>query len=192
MTIRYQVSRLRSLDEAPSRVPGDTQGSLSMGLLRRADVVQEVLRSRFFLLVTVLTGVVYLSFFESLDIVTATPVMAAPSYYVLFYALIAVSAFLMGLNIYSLRSRLAKRKMKSNVAGGSSSAAASVFGAVISCSCHTSLLLPLLTSVGVGAIFGIGIISALVVYQFWILAIFIVLNLYLAYRILGKIRPSGR
>jgi hypothetical protein len=187
--VENQMSRSRSLDEAPSRMPSDDNHSAFMGLHTRVGVVQEVLRSRLFLFVTLLTGLAYLFFFESIDVITAMPVMAEPSYFVLFYALIVVSSFLMGLNVYSLRSRLEKKVTRSSAAGGSSSVAASLFGSVISCSCHTSLLLPALTFVGASVTSGIGIISALVVYQVWILAVFILLNLYLAYRILGNIRP---
>ena len=63
-------------------------------------------------------------------------------------------------------------------------------GSLISCSCHTAILLPLLTSFGIGAISGIGIITAMVVYQLWILAIFIVLDAYLIYRVLAKIQRA--
>jgi len=139
---------------------------------------------------TILTAVAYLSFFKYLDIATATQVMADASYFVLFYSLISVSSVLMGLNAYSLRSTLAKGTTKLKATSGSSSAATSLFGGVISCSCHTSLLLPLLASAGLSTISGIGIIAALVVYQFWILLVFIALNMYLAYRVLGKIQRA--
>ncbi len=186
-----QASRLQSLDDGRSRVPSDTHPSVT-GLTGRADVLQGLVRSRLFLLVTALTALGYLSFFKYLDLVTDTPVMAAPGYFVLFYALIAASSFLMGLNAYSLRSRLAKRWMrKSGVAGGSSSAATSLFSGVISCSCHTSLLLPTLSFLGLSTISGIGVVTALVEYQLWTLAIFIIVNLYLAFRVLDKIRTRG-
>jgi len=186
-----QASLLQSLDDAPSRVPGDTHLSVT-GLTGRADVFQRLVRSRLFLLVTVLTALGYLSFFKYLDLVTDAPVMATPSYFVLFYALIAASSFLMGLNVYSLRSRLAKSWMRrSGVAGGSSSAVTSLFSGVISCSCHTSLLLPTLSFLGLSTISGIGVVTALVEYQLWTLAVFIVVNLYLAFRILDKIRRHG-
>ena len=184
-------SRPQSLDDAPSRVPGGTHFSVT-GLTGWADVLQGLVRSRLFLLVTALTALGYLSFFKYLDLVTDTPVMAAPTYFVLFYALIGASSFLMGLNVYSLRSRLAKRWVrKSGVAGGSSSAATSLFSGVISCSCHTSLLLPTLSFLGLSTISGIGVVTALVEYQLWTLAIFIIVNLYLAFRILDKIRTRG-
>lgn len=185
----YQLSHTLSLEGAPSEVPGDNHLSSTIGFPGRANALQAIVRSRLFLLVTALAVVGYIAFFKYLDLVTATPVMAAPSYFVLFYALIAVSSFSMGLNVYSVRFRLARRTVKSGAAGGSTSAGASLFGGVISCSCHTSLLLPVLTSMGAGVASGIGIITALVVYQVWILAFFIVLNLYLAYLILGKIHP---
>jgi len=186
-----QASRLQSLDDAPSRAPGDTHLSVT-GLTGRADVLQGLVRSRLFLLITTLTALGYLSFFKYLDLVTDTPVMAASSYFVLFYALIAASSFLMGLNVYSLRARLAQRWMrKFGVAGGSSSAATSLFSGVISCSCHTSLLLPTLSFLGLSTISGIGVVTALVEYQLWTLAIFIIVNLYLAFRILDKIRTRG-
>jgi hypothetical protein len=177
----------------PKNAPGTTNESLldTRSAGKSPHFLKGILASRLFLLVTALTAVAYLSFLKYLDFATGTEVMADASYFVLFYSLVAASSVLMGLNLYSLRSRLAKRGKGSNAAVGSSSAVTSLFGTVISCTCHTSLLLPLLTSVGLTAISGIGIIATLVEYQFWILAIFIVLNLYLVYRVLGKIQRAG-
>jgi hypothetical protein len=173
--------------------PGYAQGNNSSGvdLMERAYAFKEVLASRPFLLATVFTAVAYLSFFKYLDFATGTPVMAAASYFVLFYLLIAVSSVLMGLNVYSLRSKLSAGKRntaKTNAAAGSSSAAMSLVGGVISCSCHTSLLLPMISFLGLSAISGIGVIGALVEYQLWILVVSIAVDLYLVYRILGRLR----
>jgi len=185
------LSRLHDAEGTRSDSPG-SNGDLhsTLGLLGRTHFLKEIVASRPFLMTTILTAVAYLSFFKYLDIATATQVMADASYFVLFYSLIAVSSVLMGLNAYSLRSTLAKGTTKLKATSGSSSAATSLFGGVISCSCHTSLLLPLLASAGLSTISGIGIIAALVVYQFWILLVFIALNMYLAYRVLGKIQRA--
>lgn len=180
------MSHTGGTGEKQSNTP--LNGRCGLSLLERAKAFREVLASRIFVLVTGLTALAYLSFFKYLDFATNSPVMAAFSYFVLFYSLIAASSVLMGLNVYSLHSRLAGRRTRASATIGSSSASASLFGGVISCSCHTSLLLPLLSSAGLSAISGIGIISALVEYQFWILAAFIALQLYLAYRVLGNIQ----
>lgn len=159
------------------------------GLLGNVGILREIIHSRLFLLVVAFTASGYALFFYILDIITAAPAMAAPSYFVLYSVLILVSSSLMGLNIYSFRlGKSESRNGKANAAFGSSSASSSLFGGVISCSCHTSLLLPLLSSVGLSAISGISVISALVEYQLWFLAGLIILQLYLAYRVLGRIR----
>lgn len=119
--------------------------------------------------------------------------MAGPSYFPFFYALIAISSALMGLNASYLRLRITgMRRWKTGNAsvGASSSAATSVVGSLVSCSCHSSLLLPLLTLLGSSGIAGIGVIAAVVEYQVWILAIFILLDLYLAYRVVGLIERA--
>jgi len=184
------MSHEHDIEERLSSAPKNNQSP--PGLLgRKAIAFKEVIASKVFLLATTLAALAYLSFFKYLDIATDTPVMAAPSYFVLFYSLIAISSVLMGLSVYSLHSNFKMQgKSKSGTAVGSSSAASSLFGSVISCSCHTSLLLPLLTSAGFSAISGIGIIAALVEYQSWILAVFIILDFYLAYRVLTRIRVT--
>ncbi|MDV3294099.1 MAG: hypothetical protein LYZ70_07495 [Nitrososphaerales archaeon] len=164
---------------------------MSQRTFERANVFSGILVSRSFLIVTVSTTLAYLAFFKYLDLATGSEVMATASYFVLFYLLVGVSSLLMGLNVYSLRSKLLiKRMARSNATSGPSSAAMSLLGGVISCSCHTSLLLPLLTFLGASAISGIGIITALVEYQFWILIAFIVLDLILVFRVLRKIKRS--
>lgn len=176
----------------PDKAPVNNN-PLSSGMpVLRAITFKEVFGSRLFIIATGLAALAYLSFFKYLDLATGTGVMADPNYYPLFYSLVAVSSVLMGLTVYSLRSRLASRRggTKLNTTFGSSSAATSVMGSLISCSCHTAILLPLLTSLGIGAISGIGIITAMVVYQLWILAVFIVLDAYLIYRVLAKIQRA--
>lgn len=163
------------------------------GPVERVKVFRLTLASRLFVAVTVLSALAYLAFLEYLDVVTGAPVMATPTYFLLFYPLVGVSSILMGLTAHTFHLGLARRAVGTDAAAGSSSVASSVVGGVISCSCHTSLLLPLLSSVGLSTIAGIGVISALVVYQSWILAILIITQLYLVYRVLGKIqqRKSG-
>src|SRR3989442_49776 len=134
------------------------------GLQQRPSLWRAIVASKLFILVTVFSSLAYLSFFKYLDVVTGTPAMAAPSYFVLYYSLIAVSSVLIGLNVFSAKSRIG-----SNVASSSSSAATSVSGGIISCFCHTSLLVPLLSIFSSG----IWIMATLVEYQFWILATFI-------------------
>ncbi|MDV3293382.1 MAG: hypothetical protein LYZ70_03845 [Nitrososphaerales archaeon] len=166
---------------------------MSQRTLDRANVFSGILASRLFPTVAVSTALAYLAFFKYLDLATGSPAMATASYFVLFYLLVGVSSVLMGLNVYSLRSKLLiKRMARSNAASGSSSVATSLLGGVISCSCHTSLLLPLLTFLGASAISGIGIITALVEYQSWILVVSIAVNLYLVYRILGRVQTPDR
>ena len=121
-----------------------------------------------------------------------TSVVDQMFYFILFYSLVAVSSTLMGFTAYSFRFRLSLSNTKSNAAFGSSSAATSISGSVISCSCHASLLLPLLASVGLSTISGIGLLTAFVEYQFWILSFFIVFNVYLAYRVLNRIQAQHK
>ena len=150
------------------------------------------MHSRLFLLVVALSASGYVLFFYLLDIVTAAPAMATPSYFALDSVLIFVSSSLMGLNVYSIRSGKSEgRAGKASPGIGASSVSSSLFGGAISCSCHTSLFLPLLSSIGLSTISGIGVISALVEYQVWILAAFITIQLFLAYRVLGRIRRQG-
>jgi len=156
------------------------------------NVFKDIIASRVFLLATALTALAYLAFFAYLAVVTATPAMAETSYFILFYSLVAVSSTLMGFTAYSFRFRLSLSNTKSNAAFGSSSAATSISGSVISCSCHASLLLPLLASVGLSTISGIGLLTAFVEYQFWILSFFIVFNVYLAYRVLNRIQAQHK
>src|SRR5713101_6376651 len=156
------------------------------------NVFKDIIASRVFLLATALTALAYLAFFAYLAVVTATPAMAETSYFILFYSLVAVSSTLMGLTAYSFRFRLSPRDTRSNAALGSSSAATSISSSVISCTCHASLLLPLLSSVGLSTISGIGLLAALVEYQFWILSFFIVFNVYLAYRVLNRIQAQHK
>ena len=159
----------------------------------RSNVFKTILASRVFIIVTVSTALAYFAFTKYLDFVTATAVMATGSYFVLFYLLVGVSSVLMGLTAYSLQSKLSAGRMAgSNAASGSSSAGTSLFGAVVSCSCHTSLLLPLLTSLGLSAFAGVGIIASLVVYQLWILGAFVVVDLYLVYRTLSGVQARAR
>jgi hypothetical protein len=186
----FELSRAQDTEGMRSDSSGNNDCHSTLSLLQRTSFLKEIAASWLFLLATVLTASAYVAFFRYLDIATATQVMADASYFVLFYSLIAVSSVLMGLNAYSFRSTLAKGTTKLKATSGSSSAATSLFGSVISCSCHTSLLLPLLASVGLSTISGIEIIAALVVYKLWILLIFIALNLYLAYRVLGKIQRA--
>jgi len=108
------------------------------------------------------------------------------TYFALYYSLVALSAVLMGLNVYSFRPGFAESGPASGVAVGSMGSATSVVGSVVSSSYHASLLLPALTFLGVGASSGVGIIEALVEYQLWIITSFILLDLYLVYRLLGK------
>jgi len=150
----------------------------ALGLRQHPSLWRAIVASRLFIPATVLSALAYLSFFKYLDLVTGTPSMAAPSYFVLYYSLIAVSSVLIGLNIFSAKSRIG-----SNLASSSSSAATSVSGGIVSCFCHTSLLLPLLSIFSSG----IWIMATLVEYQFWILAAFIALNLYLSYNVLRRI-----
>ncbi len=182
------MSRICASVGPPKSPRGNGPGT---GPTERAIALKGVLSSRLFLVVATSTGIAYLAFSRYLDFVANAPVMAGTDYFVLYYLLIAVSSILMGLNVYSLRSTLMKRRLGSNATFGSSSAATSLFGGVISCSCHTSLLLPLLSFVGLSSISGIGLISSMVQYQFWILVAFVALNLYLVYRVLGKIQPGG-
>ncbi len=153
-----------------------------------SSLFKEILSSHLFLVVTGLSALAYLSFFKYLDVASGAPTMAAPSYFVFFYSLIAISSALMGLSVYSIRSAPARNTVKSNVTSGSSSTATSVSGSVISCTCHTSLLLPLFSFVGLSTISGIGIITAFVEFQLWILIASIIINLYLGYRLLVKIQ----
>ncbi len=148
------------------------------GSQKQSSLWRAIAASRLFMLVTLLSALAYLSFFKYLEVVTGTPPMAAPSYFVLYYTLIAVSSILIGLNIFSAKSRIGL-----NVASSSSSAATSVSGSIISCFCHTSLILPLLSIFSSGG----WILVTLVEYQFWILASFIALNLYLSYNVLKRI-----
>lgn len=149
-----------------------------------------ILGSRLFLIVTVSTGLAYFAFFKYLDLVIGAAPGATTSYFMLLYLLFGVSSALMGLNVFSFRSKLLANQMgMSEAASGSSSTSMSLFGGVISCFCHTSLLLPALSSV---AISGISVITALVEYQFWILAAFITVNLYLVYRTLRRIQTPDR
>jgi len=160
--------------------------SFGTNQLNRADVLKQAFGSKRFLLVTVFTAIAYLLFSEFLDLFTGVPAMASATYFALYYPLIALSAVLMGLNAYSFRRVSAKSGPGSGVAVGSTGSTTSVVGSLVSCSCHTSLLLPALTFLGVGALSGIGIIEALVEYQLWIITSFILLDLYLVYRLLGK------
>src|SRR6266487_4041360 len=148
------------------------------GSQKQSSLWRAIAASRLFMLVTLLSALAYLSFFKYLEVVTGTPPMAAPSYFVLYYTLIAVSSVLIGLNIFS-----AKTRIGSNVASSSSSAATSVSGGIVSCFCHTSLILPLLSLFSSGG----WILVTLVEYQFWILATFIALNLYMSYTVLKRI-----
>ena len=178
------------------RNPGDEQkeglaigNSSPAGLLGNVGILREIIHSRLFLLVVAFTASGYALFFYLLDIFTAAPAMATPSYFVLYSVLVLVSSSLIGLNTYSFRlGKSESRNGKANVAFGSSSASSSLFGGVISCSCHTSLLLPLLSSVGLSAISGISVISALVEYQLWILAASILLQLYLLLRVFKRVQ----
>ncbi|MGO9644483.1 MAG: hypothetical protein ACLPY5_07020 [Candidatus Bathyarchaeia archaeon] len=149
------------------------------------DAFKQILASRLFFLVTTFTALGYLTFFVYLDLATGTPTMAASSYFVLFYSLSAVSS---GLNAYFLRSMLAKEKMKANATVGSASAITALLGGVIGCSCHSALPLPLLAFIDLSSIPSIGVIIALVEYQVLILVIFILVDLYLAYHVLGNIQ----
>lgn len=156
--------------------------------LSRASVFWQASTSRRFLLITVLTAIAYLSFSDLLDLYTGAPVMASATYFALYYPLVAISAVLMGLNVYSFRPRFVRNGVKSGVAIGSTGSATSVFGSVVSCSCHTSLFLPVLTLAGVSVVAGVGIVEAFVEYQFWILTAFIIVDLYLVYRISGNMK----
>lgn len=147
--------------------------------------------SRLFVSVAILSALAYLAFLQYLSVLTGTPAMAGSGYFALHYPLVGMSAVLMGLTVYSRRKGLSNRAKGVDAANGASSAAASVVGGVISCSCHTSLLLPLLSSVGLSTLAGIGVISSLVAYQLWILALSIVIQLLLIYRALGKIKRQG-
>lgn len=165
------------------------RGGLStLGLLERAGVLKEAFASRLFLFATAGSAVAYLAFFKYLEFVTGTPVTAGANYFVLYYSLIGVSSVLIGLNVFVLCSKLARVRL--NATFGSSSAGSSLFGSVISCSCHASLLLPLLSFIGLSTFSGIGIVAALVEYQSWILTVFIVLNLYLVCRLLGEVKSA--
>jgi hypothetical protein len=155
--------------------------------------LSSVLRSGSFLTATTVSALVYLAFFKYLDFASMTPAMATLSYYFLYSVLIGVSSVLMGLTVYSLRSALflARRGGGINGVGSSSSSiATSLTSGVISCSCHTSLLLPALSILGLSAIPSIAIITTLVEYQLWILTAFIALDGYLLYRVIDKIQRT--
>ena len=149
-----------------------------------------ILGSRLFLIVTVSTGLAYLVYLKYLDLVTGSPMMATASYLVLLYVLIGISSVLVGLNVLSFQSKLLANQIAlSKAASGTSSASMSLLASTISCFCHTSLLLPFLGSI---AISGISVVTALVEYQSWTLAVFIAINIYLVYRALRTIQTPGR
>ena len=176
--------------QSTEEIPNDPSRSSDQAsaLPEGASPFKEILSSHSFLAATGLSALAYLSFFKYLDIASGAPTMAAPSYFVFFYSLIAISSTLMGLSVYSIRSAPARTAVKSNVTSGSSSTVTSVSGSVISCTCHTSLLLPLFALLGLSAISSIGIITAFVEFQLWILITSIIINLYLGYRLLVKIQ----
>ncbi|SRR5712692_829985 len=152
-----------------------------------------ILGSRLFLIVTVSTGLAYLAFFKYLDLATGAPAMTTRTYFVLLYLLSGVSSVLMGLNVLSFRSKLlANQRAMSKAASGSSSVSMSLSAGVISCFCHTSLLLPSLSVLGLSVISGFSVITALVEYQFWILVVFIAVNVYLVYRTLRRIQTPDK
>ena len=179
------MSHVCASEEPPKSPRGSGFG---LGPVGRAIVLKGVLSSRLFLVVAISTGIAYLAFFKYLDFLANASVMAGTDYFVLYYLLIAASSILMGLNVYSLRSKLSERRMKSNATFGTSSAATSVFGGMVSCSCHTSLLLPMFSLFGVSTISGISVVTALITYQFWILILFVGVNLFLIYHAAGRIR----
>ena len=156
----------------------------------RVQALRLALSSRLFAVVATTSALAYLAFFEYLDFLTNAPIMAGTSYFLLFYPLVGISAILMGLTAYSFRRGLVGRMIDNDAASGSSSVGSSVVGGLISCSCHSSLLLPLLTLGGLGASSGLGVISGLVEYQNWILGVFIAIDLFLIHRTLGRIRST--
>ena len=163
-------------------------------MLERANAFKAALSSRLFLAVAISTAVAYLSFFKYLDIVARAQPMADTSYFLLFYPVAGLSSVLMGLNVYSFRFKLSARQMagRANVASGSAATGMSLFGGVISCFCHATLLMPLLSFAGLSAFSGIGLITPLVESQVWVLSVFVVVDLFLIYYTLGRLQTSVR
>src|SRR5712692_4656718 len=138
-----------------------------------------ILGSRLFLIVTVSTGLAYLAFFKYLDLATGAPAMTTRTYFVLLYLLSGVSSVLMGLNVLSFRSKLlANQRAMSKAAWGSSSVSMSLSAGVISCFCHTSLLMPSLSVLGLSVISGFSVITVGVEYQCGLLVVVIAQNLH--------------
>ncbi len=154
---------------------------------RRVHALRLLARSRIFLIASASAALVYLLAFQYLDKVSGMPAMAGQSYFALYYSLIGVSSVFMGANIYDISHKLSARK--ASLGSGVGSSSASVVGGIISCSCHASLLLPVISLIGLGAMAAGSVVFVLVKYQILILGSFIATNLLLFYYRLGKLAP---
>ena len=141
--------------------------------------VRVMLCSPLFLAVSFLTAVAYFLIFKYIDSLARQPFMSTDSFLALLYALIAISSFLMGASIYSIR--LQRLKKSQCCTRATSSTVSSVFGGVIACPCHVVLLIPLLSFIGLSTASIGSVLLALINYQYWIVTLFIIINSALMY-----------
>ncbi len=155
----------------------------------RLSVIGSLLLSPVYLAITVAGSLFYFLIFDYL--ITASNygifLVTVPIY--LIYIMVASAGLLLALGIFSISKALLGTA--SGVGEGTMSALLPTIGGLVAtCACSYSLLAALLAFFGINALEVSGIVSGIALYQLWLLAAVVLINLALIYYYSGKVADA--
>jgi hypothetical protein len=156
----------------------------------RADVLKKVFTSPLYILITIITAIVYYGLFYYLILTGNKGVFLVTVPIYLVYALVVSASVLLALSIFAVAHSI--RTKYAGAEGGLLSIVTAAFGdLIVGCSCYAPILSSVMYAIGFGTLQVGDMISFLGVYQAWFVVAFIAVNLIFIYYQLGRIIRIG-